>query len=206
MDASDKRGHDADACLDLIGTRGREPRLEPGFDRLVIAVFSGTEFHTQSYVLDGQYRCTIKASAKRASCSALTLLSRNFPPVKLQTKNSEEQSRGIMEFQEEKARNVEDARRSIAPGRMAEDLSSLGRRAKSNIAEAAESAKAEARRIASQQKEAGADRLGDVAGAVHGAARTLEAGMPQVASYVHGAAAQLEDAAETLRHRSVDEL
>src|SRR6266436_4523971 len=96
-----------------------------------------------------------------------------------------------MEFQEEKARDVENPHGSIAPGRMAEDLSSLGRQAKSNIAEAAESAKAEARRIASQQKEAGADRLGDVAGAVHGAARTLETGMPQVASYVHGAAAQL---------------
>ncbi len=111
-----------------------------------------------------------------------------------------------MEFQEEKASDVEDTRGSIAAGRMAEDLSSLGRQAKSNIAEAAESAKAEARRIASQQKEAGADRLGDVAGAVHGAARTLETRMPQVASYVHGAAAQLEDAAKTLRHRSVDEL
>jgi hypothetical protein len=102
------------------------------------------------------------------------LLSRNFPPLKLQTKNKatsiEEQSRGNMEFQEEKARNVEDARGSIAPGSMAEDLSSLGRQAKSNIVEAA------------------------------------EAGMPQVASYVHGAAAQLEDAARTLRHRSVDEL
>jgi len=111
-----------------------------------------------------------------------------------------------MEFEEEKARNVEGARGSIAAGRMAEDLSSLGRQAKSNMAEATESAKAEARRIASQQKEAGADRLGEMAGAVHGAARTLETGMPQVASYVHGAAAQLEDAAKTLRHRSVDEL
>jgi len=111
-----------------------------------------------------------------------------------------------MEFEEEKARNVEGARGSIAAGRMAEDLSSLGRQAKSNMAEATESAKAEARRIASQQKEAGADRLGEMAGAVHGAARTLETGMPQVASYVHGAAAQLEDAARTLRHRSVDEL
>ena len=111
-----------------------------------------------------------------------------------------------MEFEEEKARNVEGTRGSIAAGRMAEDLSSLGRQAKSNMAEATESAKAEARRIASQQKEAGADRLGEMAGAVHGAARTLETGMPQVASYVHGAAAQLEDAAKTLRHRSVDEL
>src|SRR5216684_2079082 len=121
--------------------------------------------------------------------------------------NFEEQSRGIMEFQEEKARDVEDPRgSSIAAGRVAEDFSSLGRQAKSNIADAAEAAKAEARRIASQQKETGADKLGEVAGAVHGAARTLEDGMPQVASYVHGAAAQLEDAASTLRHRSVDEL
>ncbi len=111
-----------------------------------------------------------------------------------------------MEFQEEKARDVEDTRGSVAAARMAEDLSSLGRHAKSNIAEAAESAKVEARRIAAQQKEVGADRLGEVAGAVHGAARSLEGGMPQVASYVHGAAAQLEDAARTLRHRSVDEL
>jgi len=111
-----------------------------------------------------------------------------------------------MEFQEEKMRNVEDTRGSIAAGRMAEDLSSLSNKAKSNIAEAAESARAEARRLANQQKDAGADRLGEVAGAVHGAARTLEAGMPQMASYVHGAAAQLEDAATTLRHRSVDDL
>jgi hypothetical protein len=111
-----------------------------------------------------------------------------------------------MEFQDEQARSVEDTRGSLAAGRMAEDLSSLGRQARSNIAEAAESAKAEARRIAGQQKEAGADRLGEVAGAVHGAARTLEAGMPQVASYVHGAADQIEDAARKLRHRSVDEL
>src|SRR5262245_873342 len=97
----------------------------------------------------------------------------------------EEQSRGIMEFQEDQIRNVEDTRGSIAAGRMAEDLSSLGKKAKSNIAEATDSAKAEARRIANQQKEAGADRLREVAGAVHGAARTLEAGMPQMASYVH---------------------
>jgi hypothetical protein len=111
-----------------------------------------------------------------------------------------------MEVQEEKMTNVEDTRGSIAVDRVAEDISALSRKAKSNIAEAAESAKAEARRIANQQKNAGADRLGDVAGAVHGAARTLEAGMPQVASYVHGAAVQLEDASNMLRHRNVDDL
>jgi hypothetical protein len=107
---------------------------------------------------------------------------------------------------EEKVMNVEDARGSISAGRVAEDISALGDKARSNIAEAADSAKARSRRIAIQQKDAGADRLGEVAGAFHGAARTLEAGMPQTASYIHGAAAQLEDAAKTLRHRSVDEL
>src|SRR6266436_3712727 len=52
------------------------------------------------------------------------------------TTSNEEQSRGIMEFQEDKIRNVEDTRGSIAAGRMAEDLSSLGKKAKSNIANA----------------------------------------------------------------------
>ncbi|HKD31786.1 MAG TPA: hypothetical protein VKC66_38500 [Xanthobacteraceae bacterium] len=111
-----------------------------------------------------------------------------------------------MEVQEEKMRNVEDARGSISAGRVAEDMSALGDKAKSNMAEAAESAKVHARRIAIQQKDAGADRLGEVAGAFHGAARALEAGMPQTASCIHGAAAQLEDAAKALRHRSVDDL
>ena len=112
-----------------------------------------------------------------------------------------------MEFQEEnKMTNVEDTRGSITAGRVAQDISSLSRRAQSNIAEAADQAKAEARRMATQQKNVGADRLGEVAGAVHGAARNLEAGMPQVASYVHGAAVQLEDAANMLRHRNVDDL
>src|SRR5260221_8070782 len=98
----------------------------------------------------------------------------------VQPLNFEEQSRGIMEFQEEKARDVEDARgSSIAAGRMAEDFSSFGRQAKSNIAEAAESAKAEARRIASQQKEAGADRLGGVGGTRPGAGRTPGNRKPQ---------------------------
>lgn len=120
-----------------------------------------------------------------------------------------EQGQGTMEFQEENLRNVDsrdDARDSAASARIAEDITSLGDKAKSNIADATETARAHARRIAHEQKGVGADRLGDVAGAVHGAARTLEAGMPQVANYVHQAAAQLEDVARTLRYRSVDDL
>jgi ABC-type transporter Mla subunit MlaD len=125
--------------------------------------------------------------------------------IKMQRR--EEQSRGNsnMEFQEEK-RNEDTSRGSIAADKMAQDISSSVDKAKSNIAEAAESAKAEARRIANQQKDAGADKLGEVAGAVYGAARSLETGMPQMASYIHGAAARLEGAAKTLRHRSVDDL
>jgi hypothetical protein len=108
----------------------------------------------------------------------------------------------------EKVRNVD--RPPASAGRTTEDIPSLSGKARSDIAQAAETAKTtaktEARRIASQQKEAGADRLGEVAGAVHGAARSLEAGMPQVASYVHDAATRLEDAAKTLRQRDVDDI
>jgi uncharacterized phage infection (PIP) family protein YhgE len=110
-----------------------------------------------------------------------------------------------MELHEEKRRNV-DTPRASAADQIAGDIPSISDRAKSDIAQAAETAKIEARRIASQQKDAGADRLGDVAGAVHGAARSLEAGMPQMASYVHDAAVRLEDAAKTLRTRNVDDL
>jgi hypothetical protein len=111
-----------------------------------------------------------------------------------------------MEFHEEKTRNVDGPRTSTAADRTSDDIPSVTDKAKSDIAQAAETAKAEARRIASQQKEAGADRLGEVAGAVHGAARSLETGMPQMASYVHDAAVRLEDAARTLRTRNVDDL
>jgi len=111
-----------------------------------------------------------------------------------------------MEFQEEKVRNVESARASTAADRIPDGTPSIAGKAKSDIVEAAETAKAEARRIASQQKDAGADRLGEVAGAVHGAARSLESGMPQMASYVHDAAVRLEDAAKRLRQRNVDDL
>jgi ABC-type transporter Mla subunit MlaD len=111
-----------------------------------------------------------------------------------------------MEFQEDAKTRLEDTDRTISTSRIAEDLSAATRRAKSNIAEAADSAKTEARRIASEQKDAGAAKLGEVAGAVHGAARSLETGMPQMASYIHDAAARLENAATALRHRSVDDL
>jgi hypothetical protein len=111
-----------------------------------------------------------------------------------------------MDLREEKVRNVDSPRSSMATDRASDEIRSVSDKARSEIAGAAEAAKAEARRIASQQKNAGADRLGEVAGAVHGAARSLENGMPQMASYVHDAAARLEDAAKTLRQRNVEDL
>lgn len=85
-------------------------------------------------------------------------------------------------------------------------IRSLSEKAKSDIANATESCKCEARRIAGDQKEAGAATLGEAAGAVHGAARSLESELPQVAGYVHDAATRLEDVASHLRTRNVDEL
>lgn len=107
-----------------------------------------------------------------------------------------------MDLHQDRPRNVDSPRPSMA----ADEFPSISDKAKSDIAGAAEAARTEARRIASQQKNAGADRLGEVAGAVHGAARSLEAGMPQMASYVHDAAVRLEDAANTLRQRNVEDL
>lgn len=108
---------------------------------------------------------------------------------------------------DDKVRTVESPRMSPgsdSPGGSA--YGSIGDKARSDIAGAAEAAKAEARRIAAMQKNAGADRLGEMAGAVHGAARSLEAGMPQMATYVHDAAVRLEGAANTLRNRNVEEI
>jgi hypothetical protein len=111
-----------------------------------------------------------------------------------------------MEFYDDEKRVDSPRASSTAADRTTGDMPSISDKARLDIAQAAETAKAEARRIAHQQKEAGADRLGEVAGAVHGAARSLEAGMPQMASYVHDAAVRLEDAAQTLRLRNVDDI
>jgi hypothetical protein len=66
--------------------------------------------------------------------------------------------------------------------------------------------KERARRVAEQQKKAGADQIGGVARAVHGAAREIEQELPQAAGFVHDAAAKLEGAAASLRERSIDDL
>ena len=64
----------------------------------------------------------------------------------------------------------------------------------------------QARQMAEQQKEAGADHLHGVADAIHGAARELEEKLPGAAGYIHDAAARLDDGAASLRNRNIDDL
>lgn len=63
-----------------------------------------------------------------------------------------------------------------------------------------------ARDTAEEQKDYGAEQLGGLARAVHGAASELEERMPQAARYVHQAADRLEDFSSSLRDRSLDDV
>jgi hypothetical protein len=78
--------------------------------------------------------------------------------------------------------------------------------ARAELADAVEPMKKKAQSFAEQQRVVGAERIGDVAHAVHGAAEELEGRLPRVAGYIHDAAARLEDASSSLRERNLDEL
>lgn len=60
--------------------------------------------------------------------------------------------------------------------------------------------------IAEQQKNTGAAQLSGIAGAVHAAADELGRSVPGAADYIHDAAARIDDAATSLRERSLPEL
>jgi hypothetical protein len=93
-----------------------------------------------------------------------------------------------------------------AGGKWKRQASSAAEEAKTALDAASGAAKQRARRIAEQQKQAGADQIGGVARAVHGAAREIEQELPHAAGFIHDAAAKLEGAAGSLRERSVDDL
>jgi hypothetical protein len=78
--------------------------------------------------------------------------------------------------------------------------------AKTALDAASVTVKERARTVAEQQKKAGADQIGGVARAIHGAAHEIEQEMPHAAGFIHDAAAKLEGAANSLRDRSVDDL
>ncbi len=64
----------------------------------------------------------------------------------------------------------------------------------------------QASRFADEQKRAGAQRMDDIAQAVHRAADDIGNQMPAAAGYIHSAAARLESGAAALRDRSVGDL
>ena len=61
-------------------------------------------------------------------------------------------------------------------------------------------------RLASEKKIASAERISDLARAIHDAAYNLERDLPQAVKPLHDAAAALERAANTLKERSVVDL
>jgi hypothetical protein len=84
--------------------------------------------------------------------------------------------------------------------------SSAAEDAKMAFGAASGTVKERARKVAEQQKKVGAEQIGGVARAVHGAAHELEQELPHAAGFIHDAAAKLEGAANSLRERSVDDL
>jgi hypothetical protein len=85
-------------------------------------------------------------------------------------------------------------------------VSSEAERAKSKFAEAAAPMKQQAREFADRQRLAGAEQIGGVARAVHGAAEKLEQDLPFAAEYVRQAAGTIEGAADKLKEQSVDDI
>ncbi len=64
----------------------------------------------------------------------------------------------------------------------------------------------QAEEVAERQKKAGAERVDEMAKAIHGAADELSKQMPQAAELVHAAASRLEQGAETVRERNLRDL
>jgi ElaB/YqjD/DUF883 family membrane-anchored ribosome-binding protein len=99
----------------------------------------------------------------------------------------------------------------------ADDTSRRSSRVKGQISEFAQSAKNQAsaaiqpiannaRSMAEEQKARGAERIGNLAQAIHGAADEIAQEVPLAANYVHTAAEKLDNASKLLREKSVEDL
>ena len=60
--------------------------------------------------------------------------------------------------------------------------------------------------MAEEQKVRGAERIGSLAQAIHGAADEIAQEVPLAANYVHTAAEKLDNASKLLREKSVEDL
>jgi cell division septum initiation protein DivIVA len=70
----------------------------------------------------------------------------------------------------------------------------------------ADQAKGKVESAVNEKKSAGADYIGNIAGAVHRAADEIDGEVPQAAQYIHQAADRLEDVASAVRDRNVRDL
>lgn len=91
-------------------------------------------------------------------------------------------------------------------GKPDRSLDAAANRAQDALSGVVEPLKDKMREIVEQQKDVGADHLGSIAEAVHGAAHELEGKLPAAAGYIHSAADRLEQASSTIRDRGVDDL
>lgn len=91
-------------------------------------------------------------------------------------------------------------------GRSGADSGLLGETAEALKERAAEAIKDTATDFAEAGKATGAERIGRLGRAVHGAANEIGKELPQAAEYVHTAGDSLENAAAHLRDHSVEDL
>jgi uncharacterized phage infection (PIP) family protein YhgE len=89
---------------------------------------------------------------------------------------------------------------------LGDQAASLAERARTRVAETMGSVKDKAAEVAEQQKQIGAEKVNEVAGAVRRAANDLERELPQAAGYIHRAADSIERASDALKQRSLDDL
>jgi hypothetical protein len=99
-----------------------------------------------------------------------------------------------------------EMRRSDQNSSIEEKLSAAMDSAQQKAVESIRPAKEGVQSFLERQKEVGAEQIGGVASAVHGAARELERGMPGMARTVHDAAARLDRASASLRDGNPEEI
>ncbi len=83
---------------------------------------------------------------------------------------------------------------------------SVAERVQRSASDAAENLKAHASDAAEQQKNVGAEKIGEVADAMKAAASDLEGTLPSAAEYVTDVAGRLGSVASALRERRVDDM
>jgi hypothetical protein len=97
-------------------------------------------------------------------------------------------------------------RASEQSGERPHDFAAAAGEMKSTAREAAGHLAEETRGFAEEQKQAGADNVGRLGRAIHGAADQLAKELPQAAGFVHSAADALQRSSSALRERSIEDM